>query len=194
MRTRLRRTRAAPFVAGACFGFLALLLSSGPAAAADSPFGHPVYNPHTKSYFELRDDNTDGKIRDGVWQAAHAHAASLSYKGARGRLAIVADLETHEFLNRNFRIDNATWIGLRYWCTFRKLTWSDGSIHEPAAFSAWAQSWHRMDLPPCTAAGTAQTGYMSVYYLPTPGGMRWQAVGSSKGFRRYFVEYPTGHP
>ena len=51
----------------------------------------PVYNPETKSYFELRIDN-DGRSRH--WNAAKRMALGNFYKGVRGRLAIVRTAKT----------------------------------------------------------------------------------------------------
>ena len=51
---------------------------------AEAQYNSPVYNPHTKSYFELRKDN-----QRGYWVDANSKAQSLSHKGARGRLAVV---------------------------------------------------------------------------------------------------------
>jgi hypothetical protein len=167
------------------------LALAAPSGLADSPYGRPIYNPATKSYFELR---IGKETRGGLyWQEAQTLATELVYKGVPGRLAVISDAETHSFLARNFDIDAEAWIGLRYWCSFRKLQWVTGDILESGAFGAWANPWHRTDLPPCESASTLTTGYMPVYYRPKSRGFRWQAVGSAKGFPRYFVEYPTGH-
>ncbi len=163
---------------------LAACLTQPQAAKAQNNL--PVYNPKTKSYFELRLDSVL------YWQEANAKAMSLSYKGVRGRLAVVANQETHNFLHRSFKLEAETWIGLQYWCSFRKLLWVTGKLHDRSAFSPWAADWNRPGIAPCEDAATRISGFMPVYYLPHSRGFRWQAVGSSKGFDRYLVEYPTG--
>ena len=146
----------------------------------------PKFNPQTKSYFELRFDNSSG-----VWNSAKKLAESKVYKGARGRLAVVRDPEVHSFLRKNFKIDVETWIGLRYWCTFRKVQWVTGEVLKKGEFSIWASPWDRRDIPFCQGAQSRADGYMPVYYLPTNRGFRWQAVNSGKHFKQYFVEYPA---
>jgi hypothetical protein len=147
----------------------------------------PIYNPASKSYFELRDDNAP----PGTWEKARGLAARLSYKGARGRLAVVDSEATHLFLRRNFTIKEETWIGLRYWCAFRKLQWVTGKLHSREGFNIWANQWYRLEETMCGQGVTiGPRAYMPVYYLPR--GFRWQACGASKWFTHYFVEYPTG--
>ena len=155
--------------------------------SAEAQYYSPVYNPHTKSYFELRKDN-----QKGYWVDANNKAKTLSYKGVRGRLAVVEGQDTHSFLQRHFKLDVETWIGLQYWCSFRKLLWVTGEVHDRSAFSPWAANWNRPGIAACEDAGTRVSGFMPVYYLPHSQGFRWQAVGSAKGFDRYLVEYPTG--
>jgi hypothetical protein len=144
----------------------------------------PVYNPHTKSYFELRTDLP----KPPQWRTAEAVARSKTFKGTRGRLAIVKDLETHTFLQANFTIHEEAWIGLRFYCSFRKLLWVTGDEHPLKSFKMWAKPWHRSKIT-CT---TENIQYMPVHYLPQHKGFRWQASGPEKYFVSYFVEYPTG--
>lgn len=165
-----------------------LTICIAPAHALEENFGHPIYNPETKSYFELRGDNSEG-----YWQKALTRARALSYKGARGRLAVIKSSDTHAFLSRTFRIKEETWIGLQYWCKYRKLLWITGELHDRTAFAPWSSLWERPDpIAPCESAATIRDGFMPIYYLSHSQGFRWQAVGSGKGFKRYFVEYPTG--
>ncbi|CAN0577002.1 unnamed protein product, partial [Laminaria digitata] len=63
------------------------------------PIG-PIYNPETKSYFELRIDLP----HPPNWGTAVRYARTKTYKGVRGRLAVVKDLQTHSFLQANFDI------------------------------------------------------------------------------------------
>jgi hypothetical protein len=61
----------------------------------------PIYNPRTKSYFELQVDLP----KPQQWQNAVRYARTKTFKGVRGRLAIVKDLETHSFLRANFTLN-----------------------------------------------------------------------------------------
>lgn len=153
---------------------------SGSAAVAVKP----IYNPHTKSYFELRVDLPEPPN----WHTAARYARTKKFKGVRGRLAQVRDLKTHSFLQANFEIREESWIGLRYYCSFRKLVWADGDVQPRKGFKMWAKRWHRTRI----RCGAANIPYMPVYYLPFDKGFRWQASGPAKSFVSYFVEYPTG--
>ena len=158
-------------------------------SAAAQSIGKPVYDPDSKSYFELRNDNADG-----VWPKARQLAESKIYKGIQGRLAVVKSVRTHNFLRKNFKLENFTWIGLRYWCKFRKLQWVTGEIHKAGEFSPWAMKWFRTATTVCgTGTATGDGAFMPVYYSPADSdrGFTWQASGPGKGFEFYLVEYPT---
>ena len=146
--------------------------------------GEKVYNPHTKSYFELRVDLP----KPPDWQHAAKYARRQIFKNVRGRLAIVRDLETHSFLKANFEVLGETWIGLRYYCSFRKLVWVDGTEHPRKSFKMWAKKWYRGEV----RCGKSRIQYMPVYYLPDVFGFKWRASGPRKYYVSYFVEYPTG--
>lgn len=146
--------------------------------------GKPVYNEATKSYFELRVDLPPPYY----WGTAVKYARTKRYKGVRGRLAVVRDLETHSFLQANFDVREEVWIGLRYYCSFRKLVWSDGTEQPRSKFKMWARKWHRTKI----RCGKTRIQFMPIYYLPSQQGFRWQAAGPSKQFASYLVEYVTG--
>lgn len=174
---------------------LLCMLHGAPLQAADLPLPRtPIYNPASKSYFQLFNDN----IHPGNWNAARARAAKHAYKGVRGRLAVVDRPETHEFLLRTFKLTQrgvAVWIGLRYWCDARLLQWEDGSPFEPSspqAFRLWHAEWSRSDVDACGFARSAKVGFAPVYYRTVGGLTRWQAVGAAKYFSYYLVEFPTG--
>lgn len=171
---------------GIAFAAALFVLAVAPGARSDeAPKAlAPIYNPHTKSYFELRTDLP----KPPQWRTAEAVARSKVFKGTRGRLAIVKDLETHSFLQANFQIYEEAWIGLRFYCSFRKLLWVTGDEHPLKSFKMWAKPWHRSNIT-CT---TENIQYMPVHYLPQHKGFRWQASGPEKYFVSYFVEYPTG--
>ena len=146
----------------------------------------PIYNPKTKSYFELRTDLP----KPPQWRTAEPYARTKFFKGVRGRLAVVADLDTHSFLQANFPLSEEAWIGLRFFCGFRKLVWPDGTEQPRNAFSMWHKPWHRSNI----TCRTDNIQYMPIHYLPQSRGFRWQASGPEKYFVSYFVEYPTGEP
>ncbi len=183
----MRRPVSLAFFSALC---LSVCLVTGPAFAAENEVGltpkpgKPVYNPHTKSWFELRVDLP----KPSNWQNAVQFSRRHTFKGVRGRLAEVKDLETHSFLRANFDVIGPTWIGLRYFCSFRKLVWADGTEQPRTAFKMWAKKWYRTDV----RCGKERIQFMPVYYLPTRHGFKWQASGPAKYFVSYFVEYPTG--
>jgi len=143
----------------------------------------PYYNPASKSYFEMI-KSTDG----GTWHKINIYAQERVFKNAQGHLAIIKNLETHQFILRNFKSPTEFWIGLQYLCPSKSLRWVDGTIISNADFTAWGHKWAR------THIRCSGKGYMPVTYTrrtqTTP--PRWQATGPSKGFVYYLVEYPTG--
>lgn len=171
------------------------LILIGPTLAAGEALPRtPIYNPASKSYFQLFDDNT----YPGNWEAARNRAAMKAFKGVRGRLAVVDSPQTHEFLLRAFDLDRrklSVWIGLRYWCSARLLQWEDGrpfSPSEPDRFRLWHAEWSRSDENACSLSRSAKVGFAPVYYRTIGGLTRWQAVGAAKYFSYYLVEFPTG--
>jgi hypothetical protein len=171
------------------------MLFASPLLAADLPLPQsPIYNPHSKSYFQLFSDNR----HPGNWEAARIRAEQKVYKGVRGRLAVVDSAQTHSFLLRAFKLDRrdiSVWIGLRYWCSARLLQWEDGSPFapsEPTHFRLWHADWSRTDEDACTFSKSASVGFAPIYYVTMAGLTRWQAVGAAKYFDYYLVEYPTG--
>lgn len=145
----------------------------------------PYYNPATKSYFEMISLKTMPGSKK--WDRANTEAMRKVYKGAQGRLAIVKDIKTHQFLLRNFDLKNA-WIGLQYFCSSQTAKWVDGTDASNSYFSAWDAQWSNSHIR------CANKGYMPVHYTTenatsTP---RWRASGPNKGYTAYLVEYATG--
>lgn len=155
----------------------------------------PVYDPISKSYFEMV-DGSHGMVKGPLahegpnWTDAYRLAQGRVFKGVHGRLAVVKSLETHEFLMRTFRPETYVWIGLRYWCTQRKLQWSDGTIAAAGSFQAWDKVW-RQDVYAC-ASGGGDKEFMPVAYSPLPK-FDWIGKGIQKRYYYFFVEYPTGN-
>lgn len=189
------------------FFLFSLVLTPDRLAAANNTgtrplYGVKIFDPDSKSYFELVDTQKEHPGNSGKWQGARVAAASRSFKGVRGRLAHVRSRATHDFLFRNFRPLHSAWIGLRYWCVDRKLRWTNGDIHQPRSFAPWHQYWagtanRTLDLSkpivqrtvPCVSGWS----FMPVHYWGSKrGGNVWNAHSPTKGFGYFFVEYPTG--
>lgn len=175
------------------------LVFCGLAAAAEvhAAPSAPIYNPASKSYFQLFDDNT----HPSTWRGAFKRAQQKTYKGARGRLAEIHDLATHQFILENFDIRDQrvdVWIGLRYWCSVRLLQWGRERPFSPSEaghFRIWHRPWERYPNTPggtCGRTGSKSAGYVPVYYRTANGATRWVATDAAKGFSYYLVEYPTG--
>ncbi len=81
-------------------------------------FDVKVYDPHSKSYFEMKRG-----WRVGRYQQAFAFPRSQSYNGIRRRLAVIQSKQTQKFINRTFRPFTETWIGLRLRCRPQGLIW-----------------------------------------------------------------------
>ncbi len=145
----------------------------------------PYYNPASKSYFELF---RFSKITERPnWQNAQKEAATKFFKNTQGRLATIKNLETHQFILRNFKAKDF-WIGLQYYCGSGSLIWVDGTDATKSGFSAWANQWSNTDIR-CAAEP-----YMPVHYTTktVTGTLRWRASGARKFYGMYLVEYPTG--
>jgi len=170
-----------------------------PAAANAKPvFDKPMYDPVSKSYFELhkvtREENPrSAEYPDLPFNMAEKFASQRMFKGVRGRLAIVKSNETHMFLMQNFQPDAHAWIGLRYYCKLRQLRWVNGEQVTRGSFQAWDADWDQSGDAGCVK-GPGQADWMPVCYSPTSAGFRWVAKGASKHYVAYFIEYPTGKP
>lgn len=179
---------------------LALMLFGAASASAQPVFGKPMYDPVSKSYFELvavtpaqAGAAKVGMVPETSWDKAVQFAASRAYKNTKGRLAVVKSQETHEFLMQNLRPAYPAFIGLRYFCKERRLEWITGEAHPANGFKAWHQQWDQGDAKICSAA-TNGPWWMGVAYTGTGDGFRWVARGFMKNWTAYIVEYPTGHP
>lgn len=175
--------------------WLFCLLFSTPLWAAEGPFPNiPVYNPDSKSYFQLFGDNEN----PGTWEAARQRAAMKTFKGVQGRLAVVDSAAIHNFVLRTFNLTQrkaAVWIGLRYWCAAHLLQWGTDRPFEPSDpdhFKMWHAQWSRSDESACGLTKSAKVGFAPVYYRTIGNITRWQAVGAAKYFSFYLVEFPTG--
>lgn len=167
------------------------LMAAGTAAADDSEeIVGPYWNPHTRSYFGLVDSISNGRRWDQAAKAATEHW----HRGVRGRLAIIPDRQTHDFVMEKFarRLNADTWFGLRYFCSFRKLMWIDGKVLEESPAGVWNPKWFRDDSATCDRS--AGMDFMPVYYRNMGAFASWQASGEIKRFYDYLIEFPTGKP
>jgi len=146
----------------------------------------PYYNPASKSYFELFKLNTLGEFK--TWEMAKEHAERKQFKKTFGRLALVKDAATHDFIIKHFKA-KFFWIGLQYFCSSQTLRWTDGTIVTRENFSAWTTPWARHATYRC-----GNKTYMPVFYtsLTPTKSLMWQASGPGKEYSMYLVEYPTG--
>ena len=178
-----------------CLSFMVALSMAWamPALAQQAVFNKPIYDPQSKSYFELvrltKADEPKHYVPSMNWGDARAFASKRVYKGTHGRLAKVATAEIHSFILMNLRPADFTWIGLRYLCNGRKLEWADGEVFQPSDFKVWAPAWDQS-----SGVGCRERGYMPVAYTSVRDGFRWIAKGGLKLYTDLLVEYPTGKP
>jgi hypothetical protein len=156
---------------------------------ADEIFS-PVYDPDAHRYFALV--HADRRPWADMWDAVAQQAQTRSFKGVRGRLAIVDSAEVHSFLLHHFplKADQYAWIGLRYLCRARKLEWSDGHFYQQGTFQAWNPEW-KQDVAACAAVNDPKE-WAPVAYAPAS--FTWIVKGQHKGYDWYYIEFPTGHP
>ncbi|CCQ72905.1 C-type lectin domain-containing protein [Magnetospira sp. QH-2] len=161
----------------------------------------PIYNPESKSYFAL----VKADVQQKFWDTLDVAAAARTHKDVHGRLAIIRTRETHDFVMKNLAIKSPTWIGLRYWCTFKSLQWVDGSKVKGADFQHWQSPWYRSKKTTCLDDPRSSRVFMPVYYEPKnyrekgvflKGSKNddayWRAAGHEQPFSHYLIEFPTG--
>ena len=171
-----------------------------PDTATGAPlYDTPVYEPDTGSYFELRKVTPGYSVRGGApaiqWPKAQVLARQSTYKGIRGRLAVVKSKEVNDFLRRTFKPDWGAWIGLRYWCKFNRLQWITGEFHERTAYANWDPVWNHEGSPGAARGQPScrrKDTFWPVHYWSVDAGFRWNANGDQKEMRYFFIEYPTG--
>jgi len=154
----------------------------------------PVYHEKTGSYYQfVYDAGTDRGGSTGLrWAEAEGAARTFSFKGRQGRLAQLTDPNLYESILANWDLSTLgyggrTWIGLRYWCPYRQLTWSTGEEHSFNAFGPWDTPWYRDKNTRCV--NQRDMTYMGVYIEGAT--KRWRATGPLKRFPHFLVEYPA---
>ena len=159
--------------------------------------GIPVLDAENDTYYQLisvKKHWPNRYVRDSVnWGQANGLAFGMTFQGRKGRLAIVESLQVHEFLRDTFRIDREAWIGLRYWCNYKKFTWVNGDTHKLSNFQIWGSPWNvgganRYEDPPLVCS--TKVHYWPVHYWRTEYGFNWNANGEKKAYPLFFVEYP----
>ena len=180
---------------------ICLTLSGLSRAAPPGPlYATPVYDPASKSYYELvLIETTRYSSRnspDVKWETAQELAQASTFKGVHGRLAVVKDIGVHNFLQTTFKPRWDSWIGLRYLCLSRRLEYVDGTFWKSGMFAAWDKAWDHSGMSNCGGYswGPKIDQYMGVAYSPPTLGFRWFAQGYPKQYYSYFVEFPTGKP
>ena len=132
----------------AVFLFMCAILLSSVAFGEGEPFrtlrdyggslyNVPVYDPDSKSYFELV------KIERGNYEKSRKHATTKRHKRVRGRLAIIRSQKTGDFLVKTFKPPIETWIGLRMFCHRRILFWINGEKLKRKKEFSGGQANHR---------------------------------------------------
>ncbi len=180
-----------------CGGSVILGITAASLASAASKHsesrGSPIYNAETNSYFQMFEYHTSLP-----WLKISRQAMRKRYKGERGRLAIVKDPKTLDFIREKFsdhwdRFNSRqfeVWIGLRFFCKYRTLMWVDGAVQSPKAPGMWHSSWYRNNRINCYTSRANK--YMPIYLTATDDGrVFWQASGSQKAFSHYLVEFPA---
>lgn len=149
------------------------------------------YEPQD-TYFQLAEDVVT-ITGAGRWSYAVTKARNVTYRERQGRLAKIDSARLHRWIVETFDFSklqqkNGVWVGLRYWCNVRELTWTDGELHRAGAFAPWDTPWYRTDI----RCGKVNMPFMGVYYEPKSA--RWRAAGLKKNFRYYLIEFPPTKP
>ena len=164
-------------------------------------YNKPLYNPETKSYFELHfpgEGMSYGESPEFNWRDAREYAPSRVFRGVRGRLAIVKTKETNDFIVKNLKPGCCPWIGLYFSCAERTLVWVTGEIWPLTAYNNWSRIWNVMGTHPnkpsakqgCTPGGPPS----GVHYWGPDGQYKWNTNSANKAFHNMIIEYPTGKP
>ena len=177
---------------------LLILIGSATAASAKPLYDTPVYYEANDSYFELvnlKNQYPGQFVRDeSGWLEVKGLAAKRTYKGRRGRLAVVRDRATHEFLRDTFKPDKPSWFGLQYLCKYNRLIWANGRLHEKNGFQRWGRVWNvqgKRPNNPNRSEGCSNFNYFfAVHYWSTKSGFTWNANARNVHWKIMFVEYP----
>jgi hypothetical protein len=168
-------------------------------AAAGPLYDTPVYHPGTESYFELVNIRTQypnkfGRDATG-WHKVVKLASQRAYRGRRGRLAVVKSKEVNDFLRDTFKPDRSAWIGLHYICKEKRLVWVTGEPLTKHSYQNWGKVWNAAGADPSGKRRVKNCNNYAnkwpVHYWRVDEGFHWNANGSFKHQRAFFVEYPA---
>lgn len=175
---------------------------------AQTLYDTPVYFAPNDTYYELVNlaNEYNGKFPKNVtgWPQVRKLAASRVYKGRRGRLAVVKSKAVNDFLRDTFKPDMPAWIGLRYFCKYRKFVWVTGEVLKRGDYRNFGNIWNREGMGGVGRSGCLPVpGWQPVHYWPVINrggrgseghmerfGFHWNANGFGKHWRLFFVEYP----
>ncbi len=178
---------------------LVLLVGGATTTVAAPLLDTPVYYEPSDSYFELvslKNQYPGRYVRDETdWLAMKDLAAKRTYKGRRGRLAIVRDRATNSFLRDTFKPDKSAWFGLQYLCKYNRLIWANGRLHEKDGFQNWGRSWNVQGKNPSNPNRSQGCGnhnyFYAVHYWASKHGFTWNANARNVHWKLAFVEYPA---
>ena len=190
----MRKSRLGTLVLIGLGGLVFAAALSLPEAAAKpyKPVGKIVYDPSSGSYFEVI--RNVGRIRN--WRHARTVVNRRTYKGIRGRLAVIKTRATHEFLRKNLGIPFDAWIGLRYHCSTGKLVWVTGEILRRGVDF---EIWHRQPYYERNNDCVNGAKHLVAYYVGAEEGqddiqgrrLYWRVSGPAHYLAGALIEYPT---
>ncbi|TQV76261.1 lectin-like protein [Denitrobaculum tricleocarpae] len=178
---------------------LVLLVGGATTTFAAPLLDTPVYYEPSDSYFELvsLQNQYPGRFarNETSWLAVKELAAKRSYKGRRGRLAVVRDRATNSFLRDTFKPDQPSWFGLQYLCKYNRLIWANGRLHKRDGFQNWGRVWNvegKKPNNPNRSEGCSNFNYFyAVHYWSSKSGFTWNANAKNVHWKMMFVEYPA---
>jgi len=168
-------------------------VQSAPPSEKPPLYDTKVYYAATASYFELKRPGGDFN-----WFHAQEYAAKAHYKGVRGRLAVIKNKGTQDFLVKTFR-PSIAWIGLKYYCGLNALQWVSGEFWPLTGYANWSTPWNVMGTSPhgqtlAECGGADAHGFRGVHIWGHEGNYRWNVNAGPKIFYDFIIEYPTGRP
>lgn len=122
-------------------GILVSLLSVP--ALAKPVLNKPIYNPETKTYFELIDASYVYNGQGPNWKEAKEIAEKRYYNNVQGRLAKIPSAQVEMFIRLNLMPNLNTWFGLYYDCGKKNLVWIDGTPMKASSYTNWGNvNWY----------------------------------------------------
>ncbi|MDA5193585.1 C-type lectin domain-containing protein [Govanella unica] len=152
----------------------------------------PVYNPETKSYFEVVDAAYMNSGQGPNWSEASTVASKKSLGKAQGRLGIIPSAKVEMFIRLNLRPDQNMWIGLYYDCGTQSLVWIDGRTLRSGEYTNWASGdWY---IGHANMFCNTPDPHMPVLIALSEAERKWAIQLPAKRYHLILIEYPTGGP